>query len=63
MNKYKLMFMEKDNPLRSINFDSIVQITFIDGEIDVIYRTADKPFRLDFRTHEYTNIIISKEGE
>lgn len=63
MNKYKIIFMDKENPLRSINFDSIVQITFIDGKVNIIYRTAEKPLRLDFKTHEYLDIIIEKQKE
>ena len=55
--------MDKEEALRSINFDSIVQMTFIDGKVSIIYRTADKPFRLDFNTHECLDITISKIGE
>lgn len=63
MNKYKIIFIEKDKPLRSINFDSIVQITFIDDKVSIIYRTAEKPLRLDFKTKEYLDIIIEKQKE
>lgn len=59
MNTYDITFIdEKLN--REVGYDNVIQITFLEGHVNIICKENDIPFATSFYEQEYNKIIIER---
>ena len=59
MKQYDITFIDEETN-RIVGYDNVIQITFLEGHVNIICKEKDIPFTTCFYEHEYNKIIIEK---